>query len=302
MPEPLITLDPACTSGHRTVVRGTSWSVVAVLRHLASGITEERLVGDPRLLRHHGRPLTSADVRAAVAHAASVCRSGGVSAQAMEAFLRDSAAFSLSRDVARQAIPLAVPVLEQTAEGRSAEETVGAVPGLAPEMVRGALLWGAAAVYDGSVAATGLAAEKDTSLRQLLGADDRSLLDDYYRFVNALSVAYLTVTPERQFAAWRRFVEAVELGYGDHDEYTRELGERDGLADAVDLASPEGRRRLEQQLAPWDDRFLATTRPSSVSMAGRRRWLPRRWWWYRVPKLLVAEMEAQLGSYGVLPD
>lgn len=90
---------------------------------------------------------------------------------------------------------------------------------------------------------------------------------------------------------WRRFVAAVERGYGDSIyEYTNDLTVRDRLERVVAGASPGLRGQLEHALAAADARFDAATeeaaRPLGVTYTT--------WWWQRVPRRLVGELAEDL--------
>lgn len=296
-------IDPTITSGHRVRVQGTSSSVVHVLRHLAVNNGDAELLADStKWVTAPYLRVTPPGIRAALAYAARVCRAGAVSLPATEAFLREREALSLSRAVAREAKDWAARVLEQLSEGKTGDEILRAFPDPDPGLLRAALWWGAAAVYDESARAAGLSAEPERFLRDLLSEDDQEIVHDYYVYVNATGMRVLTVTPEREVTSWGNFVSAVEQGYGDYDEYTRELSERDILASAIDLVTPASRRAAERCVSPLDDRFLAATVSSRVAIHGRHRWLPHRWWWFRVPTRLVGGMERELRERAASPS
>jgi hypothetical protein len=83
--------------------------------------------------------------------------------------------------------------------------------------------------------------------------------------------------------SWIATVAIVEVGYvGEWEEYTHELMARDYMSEIVRL-SPNSGPKVEEDLAPWDERFRAATieeekphLPMANGEAG--------WWQYRSPR------------------
>lgn len=86
-------------------------------------------------------------------------------------------------------------------------------------------------------------------------------------------------------ADWRGLVESLATRPSSwlYEEYEDRLIRRDRLEDAVSLASPSSRTRIDSVLRPEDERFFEVTRGVGSSVATRDPWVPQRWWWFRVP-------------------
>ena len=316
----MITFDPIDRSGHRARVGRTLNSVVGVLRRLERGATEEELVAESaRYVEPPVEPLTPEGIRSAARHAAEACGEWSMSLQAKEAFFVRHRPDSLSaqlramreqlgvgqaplrlpgaRELTRQARDWAIPVLGCVGRGLALTDAADAL-GVSLEVTRWAVSWGAAVVYDRDAAAVALDAEPDAVLRQVLGSWDRALLDDDYRYCNALAESTVTRTPDVELARWERFVATVETGYEDIlDEYVLSLSHRDQLATSIDLITPAGRRAADQLIGLQDERFLAATEDLGYAMFGMARWSPRHWWYYRVPRRLGPRMERDLNDH-----
>lgn len=126
--------------------------------------------------------------------------------------------------------------------------------------------------------------DRDAISRLLVSLSDRAK--------RSLSLDQLLTT-------WCSFVERIERGYGNSIyEYTNELSSRDVLEEILVSAPATARTELLGHLRPWDDRFERSTRPVSVAVAPG---VPKNAasWWYRVPRLLAGELEADLHSQGI---
>lgn len=316
----MITTDPTDRSGHRARVGRTLNSVVGALRRLEHGATEDELVAESaRYVEPPVEPLTPEGVRAAARHAAEACGEWSMSLQAKEAFfvrhrpdshsgrlraMREQLVAGQSpltlpgaRELTRQARDWAIPVLGCVGRGLALTDVAGALE-VSLEVTRWAVSWGAAVVYDRDAAEVDLDSEPEALLRQVLGSSDRAMLDDYYRYRNALAESRVATTPDVELARWERFVATVETGYEDIlDEYVLSLSHRDQLATAIDLITPAGRRAADQLIGPQDERFLAATEDLGYAMHGIARWSPRHWWYYRVPRRLGSRMERGLNDH-----
>jgi hypothetical protein len=101
-------------------------------------------------------------------------------------------------------------------------------------------------------------------------------------------------------AGWESFVRQVERGYdGSIYEYTNDLSIRDRLQRVLAAAPADLARRAADLLGPADERFQAATRPSIRPVAPGVRG-DRAAWWFRVPLKLLAELEEDLRSEGVI--
>jgi hypothetical protein len=102
----------------------------------------------------------------------------------------------------------------------------------------------------------------------------------------------LPVSLDGLITKWQEFVHAVELGY-DYTiyDYTNDLTVRDMLEEVTEAIHEPSRSRLTAIIAPLDERFLAVTRPVSTPLLVAP---VERVWWYRVPRVLVGELEQDL--------
>lgn len=92
-----------------------------------------------------------------------------------------------------------------------------------------------------------------------------------------------------------RFVQDVADGYPYRDEYTDELDRRDVLEDALSMLSRTGRRTSSDRVDPVDDRFEQVTKPTERGFRSQR-WEVRRWWWHRIPLVLVGDLAGRFQS------
>ncbi|MGH2443348.1 MAG: hypothetical protein ACRDFX_09310 [Chloroflexota bacterium] len=85
---------------------------------------------------------------------------------------------------------------------------------------------------------------------------------------------------------WAQFVEAVRDGFSDDEsEYTNDLSARDIIQSVLDRVSPPVRSRLEAEVAPIDELFLAATVDGSGPRHAVYEMTGRAWWWLRDPKI-----------------
>lgn len=108
-------------------------------------------------------------------------------------------------------------------------------------------------------------------------------------------------TLEELFLRWEKFVTEVEGGYTlSIYDYTRDLGTRDTLEGiAKGLSGTDFRKKVQERLAPFDDRFRLATRPSDKPIAPGAD-LHDRLWWFRVPRKLSGELREDCLAEGIL--
>lgn len=134
------------------------------------------------------------------------------------------------------------------------------------------------------------------SLRQLSSEEARSL---------DAALASLSERAKHQFSLnrllqqWSYFVSRVEQGYEETIyEYINDLSSRDALEEVLLKVPPSLSEKLLVLIQPLDERFNNVTqeveRPLLPSATGE---LPAHWW-FRVPKMLGAELENDLRSEG----
>ena len=103
----------------------------------------------------------------------------------------------------------------------------------------------------------------------------------------AMSAAgWREATLNEQVEAWGSLVETVETGYTmTVDDYTNDLAVREWLERVLPMLTHSLQQSLEDRLEPLDERFrLATVEPKHrMPGAGSE-------WWYRLPRVLVAEL------------
>jgi len=106
-----------------------------------------------------------------------------------------------------------------------------------------------------------------------------------------------TLTLSGLLQRWQDFVLQIEQGYQDSIyEYTNDLSVRDLLEEVLKEVPQTLQKELTQLIRPWDARFDNATKKT------RRPVLPHigqeslSWWWFRVPKHLGEELEADLRS------
>lgn len=100
--------------------------------------------------------------------------------------------------------------------------------------------------------------------------------DDFVAAQRALTEDYGFDSYEAALRSWIATVAIVEVGYlGEWEEYALELTARDYLHELTRV-SPSSRAAVEEDLALWDDRFLAATAGHPVGLRrrspGRERW------------------------------
>jgi hypothetical protein len=99
---------------------------------------------------------------------------------------------------------------------------------------------------------------------------------------------------------WSRLASEVEEGYpltlGD---YANDLVLRDAIKELLDASSPAVREQRLGELASIDHAFWAATQPARESA-----WLnttdPERWWWFRIPRVLLEDMARDVAVYDAL--
>lgn len=109
-----------------------------------------------------------------------------------------------------------------------------------------------------------------------------------------------TVSLNALLREWMNFVSRVEAGYSDSVyEYTNDLSVRDVLGRVAATLPEKLQERLLDTLRPYDEKYeratLLVAQPLAPGVS-----LDARWWWFRVPKRLQGELEADLRSAGVL--
>jgi len=99
---------------------------------------------------------------------------------------------------------------------------------------------------------------------------------------------------------WRRFVIETEQGYEDSIyEYTNDLSIRDILEEVLLYAPQSLRGKLAKEIEIWDIRFQKATVEAEKPLVSRLSCnLP--WWWFRIPKKLAGELEADLREMGII--
>jgi hypothetical protein len=100
--------------------------------------------------------------------------------------------------------------------------------------------------------------------------------------------------------AWRDFVAQVERGYDQPlKEYTYDLEVRDLLESILENVRGCTHRKLALWLSYWDERFDKATREGGGPLTPQAT-KERQPWWFRIPRDLGAELEADLMSKGLL--
>ena len=114
--------------------------------------------------------------------------------------------------------------------------------------------------------------------------------EDYESVLAAMramtAAGWRDATLNEQLDAWFALVQQIETGYTmTVDDYTNDLAVRAWLERVLPMLTQTLQDRLGSRLSPVDDRFrLATVQPKHrMPGAGLE-------WWYRLPKVLVAEL------------
>jgi hypothetical protein len=122
--------------------------------------------------------------------------------------------------------------------------------------------------------------------------------DDFIAAQRALAEDWGFDCYEAALRSWIATVAIVEVGYvGEWEEYTHELMARDYMSEIIRL-SPSSRPMVEEDLAPWDERFRAAT------IEGEKPHLPMAkgeagWWQYRSPRVWRQPASEELRPRGV---
>jgi hypothetical protein len=158
-----------------------------------------------------------------------------------------------------------------------------------------AFAFASAAVRDGRFMRS---ASESEHLRGLLGTQDRQRLADYFAYRSELAAH--RVTPEGLLRRWSTLVVAFEEGgyAGDIAELTNDLDGRDILEEALSLISPSGKVALSREILPFDERYEAATIEVAEPAKPDQVWIPRSWWWYRLPKRSTQDFQTSLGATG----
>jgi hypothetical protein len=101
---------------------------------------------------------------------------------------------------------------------------------------------------------------------------------------------------------WSAFVQEIERGYKlTIYDYANDLMTRDLLDEIIERLPPRVRDELAADVEQWDDRYRLATRPWSVPILPGPdvAAIPR---WKRIPRVLLAELRADLISDGVIPE
>lgn len=120
-------------------------------------------------------------------------------------------------------------------------------------------------------------------------------------------IPYVFTPPQRVEAllsAWVRTTIEVKHGYRlSIDSYINDLSTRDILDEIYARLSDKGKNELSLVLEPADELFnLATvsiTSDSNLLMASQE---PKRWWWYRIPRNLLARLKQDFATWGISSD
>jgi len=111
-----------------------------------------------------------------------------------------------------------------------------------------------------------------------------------------------TATIKRCEAKWQRLVmeiedvvdseDVLEDGYDDsREEWGNDLDSRKIIQRAIDQLPPDLSARLADRVRPWDERFIAVTRPVT------RPYWDGGWWADRVPAKLGPTLSAALAPF-----
>ena len=97
---------------------------------------------------------------------------------------------------------------------------------------------------------------------------------------------------------WYGFIISVEKGYTlSIYDYTNDLSLRD-LIDELEGQIPESlRKKVISVVDPWDKRFENET---NILQQPIHRKKDSPWWWYRIPKKLIGELEEDIKSSGLI--
>jgi hypothetical protein len=116
--------------------------------------------------------------------------------------------------------------------------------------------------------------------------------------VGAMTAAgWRETTLNEAVGRWEQLVASVEDGYSmTVDDYTNDLAVREWLERVLAMLTPGMQASLARRLAPLDDRFLLATVEPKHRMPGAGSE-----WWYRLPKVLVAELAEDAERYDLAP-
>lgn len=130
-----------------------------------------------------------------------------------------------------------------------------------------------------------------------LSPEDRNAINVVLRALSERANRSLSL--DQLLTTWCSFVEKVEGGYSDSIyEYTNDLASRDVLEELLEQAPGTAKARLVTFIEPWDERFARGTRAITLPIApGVSKSAPSRW--FRVPRILGGELEADLHSQGI---
>lgn len=100
------------------------------------------------------------------------------------------------------------------------------------------------------------------------------------------------------FHQWKSLVMSVEKGYSESlYEYINDLAARILLEEIADSVPAGLGNRINEELAPWDLRFKAATRPVAVPLENSSSSRPEEGQsWHRVPIRLCGELKEDLES------
>jgi hypothetical protein len=108
------------------------------------------------------------------------------------------------------------------------------------------------------------------------------------------------ITLDYLYQRWSDFVRQVERGYdASIYDYTNDLSVRDIFEDILRQVGGSTREKLITALQPWDARFdQATTEAARALLISKT--ATGGPWWRRIPLKLLAELEADLRSEGLV--
>ena len=95
--------------------------------------------------------------------------------------------------------------------------------------------------------------------------------------------------------SWIATVAIVEVGYvGESEEYVHELGARDYLEQLARRSPGYGAAHVQEQVAPWDERFRAATVEEAAAHLSPQHGEPG-WWQHRSPRNWQRPASEELG-------